>query len=354
MKRILALALILLIALGLFGCAKAPEEIAFENITESSVPENKKVMLCISQVDHPLHRIVQYGFIMKAKELNMIPYISGLEGHAYPYTENIEQYKKDIEQIDPDGIVFFTGDDSCYDLMKELKKQGKFVITTFFSHNFDTTKEFIDVTIPLNDSAIASVAAEYIVDKLEKQGITEGSIGESSHFSNLYNDKETGLNTTLYNDILRNTITKFKVLPPVTEGVSEEQSVPEIVEYINNNPDMVAAIGTSTASAMYWNEAINATGRTDIEIICIDVTPLNIEYTGKTIDALISRPLYESGEQSIITLSELFNNKVFNNTPENWTVELHPKVVCYSDKNNNDFAKELELLNNAQEYFVEE
>ena len=96
MKRLLALILILVLTISLFGCAKAPQENAPENIVENSESENKKVMLCISQADHPLHRIVQYGFIMKAKELNMIPYIAGLQGNAYTYTDNIEQYKKDI------------------------------------------------------------------------------------------------------------------------------------------------------------------------------------------------------------------------------------------------------------------
>ena len=83
MKKSLSILLAMLLILSLFGCAKAQES-EVEHLTEiEQVPEEIEepitVAVCMGSINHPVHRIVQTGFMLKAEELGMNGVISGLD-----------------------------------------------------------------------------------------------------------------------------------------------------------------------------------------------------------------------------------------------------------------------------------
>ena len=79
MKKFLSVICILALCLSLCACGKTepveskPEESISESVPESepeeSKTEKKTLALCMSAIEHPLHRLAQYGFIKTAEEL---------------------------------------------------------------------------------------------------------------------------------------------------------------------------------------------------------------------------------------------------------------------------------------------
>ena len=88
----------------------------------SSTPADPAAAVCMGAVGHPLHQIVQLGFLEKAEEL-------GYEGHVLGLEEGLmqEQYAcwlQGAREYDIAGAVCWVGEDSGYEFLKELHGMG--------------------------------------------------------------------------------------------------------------------------------------------------------------------------------------------------------------------------------------
>ncbi len=354
MKRIICLILCLILTLGIFGCAKEPDapESSVPEVSESSKQEEpsqvKTIACCMGSVSHPVHRIVQYGFCIKAQELGMNPIVSGLDEGLYQ--ELIDKWKSDVAEFNVAGIMLWTGDDSCYKMMKTLKEQGVYTVVPHFIHNYEDTKSFIDKNIAYSEKEYGTKMAEFILDKLNEAGITEGSIGVSqsgsSVASNLANDT--------FRQVMAETAPNFTILDTMPEGHLKDEVTSDIVNYIENYPDMVAAIGLTGNSALCWSEAKTNTGREDIIVIGRDCTEENINTVlNGGIDALVATPLYNEGAACATALYELVNGKVFNSSEDTWLEFIEAPIATLEGEGENSIQAYIDIYNSAQEYFKE-
>ncbi len=326
MKKVVSLISIILILFSLFGCANVPQESAPESVIESNVPEPEKepatVAVCMGSINHPVHRIVQTGFMLKAEELGMNGIISGLDS-GRPQ-EFIDKWSSDIYTNNASGALIFTADDSYYKMMKELKTKGIYTVVPHFVHDYGTAKAFIDKNISCLVTTYGAAAAEYILDELIESGITEGGIGITVNY-------DDGAGYQFKQTILKSG-TNFKVLDSWLEGAELTEATRKVTEYINRHPDIVAAFGTTGGSPKSWAAAMENTGRTDLIVVGMDYTELNMELVENgTISALVCQPLYEEAEACAQALYDLHNGAVFNTSEDTWFEELEAPIADIDD-----------------------
>ncbi len=327
MKRILALFLILIITIGLFGCAKAPEDVGTDvpdgPSTEQTEPEPEPitVAVCMGSINHPVHRIVQTGFMLKAEELGMNGVISGLDEGSIQ--ELIATWEGAVIN-GAKGVLVWTGDDSCYDMMKGMKQMGVYTVVPHFVHSYADTKDFIDKNMSSLAYTYGRNAADYIVNTLTEKGITSGSI---SITQNRDTDASPG-----FRERMAELDTSFIVLDSRFEGAMLAEATNIVTAIINEHPNLVGAFGTTGGSPQSWSAAMKATGRTDLIVVGMDFTELNMEVVENgTISALVCQPLYEEGEACAQALFDLNNGVVFNTSEDTWFEELEAPIADIDD-----------------------
>ena len=323
-KRIICLILCLILTLGIFGCAKdldAPESNNSEDYAQG------KVIACwMGSIYHPVHRVVQYGFCTKAEELGMIPIVSGLDEGSMQ--ELIDKWNSDIASNNAVGALIWTGDDSCYDMMKSMKTSGVYVTVPNFEHEYMETKDFIDKNIHSQDYETGRNAADFIINALYEKGIKNGSIGLSQ------NGPGITVNPLIdgFKERISEMKTDFTVLDRTFEGAEITEATNKVTRYINENPDMVAAFGTTGGSPQSWAAAMENTGRTDLIVVGMDYTSLNIELIENgPITAIVCRPLFDEGAACAQALYDLNNGAVFNTSEDTWFEELEAPIADIDD-----------------------
>ena len=196
MKKFLLLSLAVIMLLALFGCANNTPVVDDGSDTPQNatvdLAKGKTVACCMGSIYHPVHRVVQYGFCTKAQEqwklcsqvfnyfelaeeLGMNPVVSGLESGSMD--ELISQWETDIASNNAAGALIWTGDDSCYEMMKALKEKGVYFVVPHFVHSYEYSKTFIDKNIAALGRTYGASMADYLVEKLYEAGITEGPVG---------------------------------------------------------------------------------------------------------------------------------------------------------------------------------
>ena len=351
MKRLLTLFLALnFIFFAFASCAKAP--VAESSESQSAQPseavqpaEGKTVAICMGSVTHPIHRVIQYGFVTKAQELGMEPAISGLDDATQQ--ELIVEWEKAVEN-GVQGVAVWTGDDSCYDMMKDFKEQGVYCVVPHFEHDYETTKDFIDRNIAPLARSYCYAAADYIVEKLQEKGITEGTIVVWTNPSGV-----TPVAPGYFAERIEMLGVDYKV-ERCSDGVSLEETEQRCIDCINQTSDLVAVFGATGASPYGWNAAIKNTGRTDLIVVGMDYTEWNLGIMREgNIDALICQPFIPEAQASALALYDLFNGDSFSSSEETWFCEKECPIAYVGGEGEHDIEYYQNILDTVEAYFKE-
>ncbi len=327
MKRILPtlLAVVQVICL-LFGCGGTPlpeQTNAPEDM--QTAPERTAAAVCMGSVSHPAHRIVQLGFMEKAEELGYEGHILGLD--AGSMQELYDCWLEGAKEHDIAGAVCWVGDDSAYECLKELHGMGVKTVVPYFQHTYTATKDFIDVN-PCHDIGIsAQYAAEFIGQALRDRGVLSGSIGLTAF--------GTGVTSTMdlhmFIAYMQERYPEYVILDVRFEAMDPAYDREEILDYICQNPDMVASFGATGGSAQAWAAAKKAAGREDIVTVAYDYARVNLDtLSAGGVDALIAQPFYDSGARGMELIQELLCGHVYSISESLWRQHLDAPLI-YTD-----------------------
>ena len=345
---------ILLIAAELLavlcGCAgRVPETVqsappasvsAMENVEET-----RSAAVCMGSVSHPVHRIVQLGFMEKAEEL-------GYEGHILGLSEGSVQELYDCwlagaKEYDIAGAVCWVGDDSAYEFLKELHGMGVKTVVPHFAHDYKKTKNFIDVNAHSDMDTTLLDSGDYIVKCLREKAIYSGALGFSVNGPALSHEDVRN-----YMSYMESTYPEYRIAELEFEGAEQEEAADKITEYIENNADLVAAIGKTGGSAMAWSTAKERTGRDDIFTMGMDYTKQNLDLLNSgDIDALICQPIYEAGYVGMELIDALINGEVYNKTEEQWHYKLENRIISKNGQGQNGTAYYYDIYERSEARF---
>ena len=99
----------------------------------SSAPAGPAAAVCMGAVDHPVHRVVQLGFVEAADELGYNGQILGLDRGSWQ--ELSACWLQGAKEYDIAGAVCWVGDDSGYEFLKELHGMGVKIVVPHFPHS---------------------------------------------------------------------------------------------------------------------------------------------------------------------------------------------------------------------------
>ena len=320
MKRMTAVILLVIVLLLPIGCGDssgpvppcAPE-------ASPDVPVNQSAAVCMGSVSHPVHRIVQLGFMEKAEELGYEGHILGLDD-ALPQ-ELYDCWLAGAKEYDIAGAVCWVGDDSAYDFLKELHGMGVKTVVPHFAHDYMETKDFIDVNLYYDSNALAETVADYLGKKLRNAGIQSGGIGVTVGNLSVSHEKEEA-----FQQYMANRYPEFTILDIAEEGMDRPDH--SVANYIKDNPDIVAAFGTANTSVQAWAQAKEETGRGDIIVVGCEYI-LDSLYTLRSgkVDALVAIPLYEDGYTGMELIDHMLHGKNYSASESLWRYNLKPDLI---------------------------
>ena len=336
MKRMFVMALLVVELLCLlWGCksrmplnqcggSPAPEEMSSQNVSQSGSDggeEKPSAAVCMGAVSHPVHRIVQLGFMEAADDL-------GYDGHILGFDESSMQelfdcWLQGAEEHDIGGALCWVGDDSTYEFLKELHGMDVKIVVPHFPHSYAETKDFIDVNIchDLNETTIK--AADYIGQTLRANGITSGSIGVSANGPAIIHE-----DISVFREYMGAHYPEYTVLGTVFEGAETLEAQNKVDAYIRDNPDMVAGYSKTGGGTVAWAAAKELNGREDILAVGYDYTKKNLDVVSEGgAVALIAQPLYDEGYTGLELIDEMLHGKAFNASESLWYQKLDAPLV---------------------------
>ena len=322
MKRIV---FVVLVAAELFvllcacsGAQEAPAPPAAEP-PASSAEEMPSAAICMGSIRHPIHRVVQLGFMEAADEL-------GYEGHILGLAESgmqelLDCWLQGAREYDIAGAVCWVGDDSAYEFLKELHGMGVKTVVPHFPFSYEDAKEFVDVNVHADKSAMVEHAAEFICLKLRENNINSGVIGVSA---GMHDDTDL-----LFKQYIMSHYPEYTVAETIMLGAEKLEARKKATENLQKYPDMVAVFGTTDNSAPAWVAAKKATGRSDLIVVGFGQwTSLQLLADGD-IDAFMTQPWYEDGYTGLTLLDTLLCGEIYNTSEELWRKPILQNALVY-------------------------
>ncbi len=340
MKRtlIFVLAALFLCAFA-FGFA-ADEEIAGDVVEGVEINQaDYPVAICMPVMNHPVHRIVQLGFLQKAAELGYTDaQVIGTEG-----SDLSEQYAaaEAFAAEGGKGLLMWAGDSSAYETMANIAAQGVVIGIPHFNHAQEdgTYPEGLVFNMACDPVLYGQQSADLMAETLDGK---EGSIALTQNTKNITENAALDSFTAQWQKLADEgtyDLSKITLLEPELEGGVIDSATAVNLAILQSNPDVIGAFGTTGNSPVTWADAASKAGKADgeIAIIGMDATAGNLDYLeqGKVL-ALVAQPLYDEAAMTMEYLDVVFRG---GEVPI-WT-DLEAPIVTVdgTDKNGIEFHR---------------
>ncbi|PWM38494.1 MAG: hypothetical protein DBX46_01760 [Clostridiales bacterium] len=328
--------------------ADAPE--GFVKGTEEINPADYPVSICMDTYNHPVHRTVQLGFLKKAEELGYTEaQVTGTDlGDSAAAWENGLQWAKSGGK----GLLLWAGDESCYEVLKQIADTGCIVGIPHFNHiDNDTNKGTLPEGLSFNMACSPVLYGTQVATVLaEKCDGKEGAVQITLNTHNLTEDAaDEAFRAQWEKEAANYDLSKVTILPTELEGGDLVEATSIIQGLINAHPEIIAAFGTTGNSPQSWSAAAENSGKKvgEIAIVGMDATEGNLAALeeGKVV-AIVAQPLYEEAAKTMEYLDNLFRG---GKVPA-WT-DLEAPIVTVDGEGVNGPAHHKGLAAEVTEYF---
>lgn len=348
MKKVLTIVLALAMVLSFAACTQSPTT---EPSTEASAPAEESsaapetsdaapaefdpasvdVAICMGVYNHPVHRIVQLGFLKAAQELGYTnAKVIGTEGG-----DQAEVYAaaEAFAAEGGDAIMLWAGDSGCFETVASLGEQGLYVGIAHFNLKLEdgSMTEGLSFNMACDPVLYGKQSAELMASKLDGK---TGSVALTQNTKNVTENSAIESFVATW-ETLKGTyaLDGITLLPAELEGAVVEEATAINLAIIQSNPDIIGAFGTTGNSPLTWSGAATKAGKADGEIVIIgmDATAGNLEAlkAGK-VAALVAQPLYQEAYKTMEYFDMLFRGET---VPE-WT-DLEAPIVTVDGADEN-------------------
>ena len=295
MKKILALVLMMMLVL-------APMALA-----EDFNPADHPVAICMGSMNHPVHRIVQLGFLQAAEALGYTDAkVIGTESG-----DNSEQFAAARAFADEggEGMLLWAGDSSCYEVLSYCADAGMIVGIPHFNHAQEdgSYPEGLAFNMACDPVLYGKQVADLMAEKLSGK---EGSVALTQNTKNVTENAANDSFRAEWEAQAANfDLSKITLLDTELEGADVEPATEINLSIIQAHPDLIGAFGTTGNSPVTWADAATKAGKADGELVLVgmDATEGNLDYleAGK-VAAIVAQPLYAEAYKTMEYLDILF------------------------------------------------
>lgn len=364
MKKIVSIVLALLLVFSIVGCSKKDEtpdgsaKPAKESTSSTTPDESQKeiedfdpskysVAICMPVMNHPVHRIVQLGFLKAAKELGYNnAKVIGTEGG-----DNAEAYAaaEAFAAEGGKGLLLWAGDSSAFETLASVASQGVVVGVPHFDLKQEDGNypEGLAFNMACDPVLYGKQVAELMADKLSGKS---GSVALTQNTKNITENAASASFVKTWESLKDSkNLGNIKVLPVELEGAQVDSATAVNLGIIQAHPDIIGAFGTTGNSPITWADAAFKAGYKDGEIVIVgmDATEGNLDYlqAGK-VAALVAQPLYQEAYKTMEYLDKVFRG---GEVPL-WT-DLEAPIVTLDGEGENGIDYHRGIANEVSTFF---
>ena len=335
MKKILSLVLMMLLVL-------APMAMA-----EDFDPADYPVAIAMDSMNHPVHRIVQLGFLKAAEALGYTDaQVIGTEGGD---TSEVFAAAEAFAAEGGAGLLLWAGDSGCYETVASVASQGVVVGIPHFNHAQEdgTYPEGLAFNMACDPVLYGKQVAELMAEKLSGKA---GSVALTQNTKNVTENAATDSFVATWESLAGTyDLDEIKILPVELEGGVVDSATAINLGIIQANPDIIGAFGTTGNSPITWADAATKAGYADGDLVLVgmDATEGNLDYleAGK-VAAIVAQPLYAEAYKTMEYLDVIFQG---GEVPM-WT-DLVAPVVTVDGEGENGLAYHRDIAAQVSEFF---
>jgi len=278
--------------------APASSEAAPASSAAAFNPADYPLAMAIGVKNHPVHRIVELGFLKAAQELGYTAEVIGTEGTDWNevYAACDAAAAQGVK-----GIMLWAGDDTAFPTLKKMKAANVAVGIAHFK--FDPWPEGLTFGLACDAAAYGKACADFIAERIK------GKKGSVAVTQNTKNNTENAAADAFNARMKELALPDVKVLPVELEGSDINAATNINAAIIQKNPDLIAAFGTTGNSPVTWSDAAAKAGKKagEIVIVGMDYTEANLaKIASGECAAIIAQPLYDEAYQTAKLLDQYF------------------------------------------------
>jgi ribose transport system substrate-binding protein len=256
----------------------------------AAVAAEKAILWVQPMRDHPVHRLMQAGFLAKCKELGyQCEVVGNPSATNYDAPASIPLAEAAMARTQFGAAAIYGPGPELYPYIGKLAQQGIPVVTWHVlpkQGDVPGLKAATGEDIPQAGAA----AADSMGAKLGGKGVVALTQGSYNATENVMADSFRAEMKAKYPDI--------KILDTQLEGFEPSAAEAKAVGILQGNADVVGAFSTTGNGIQTWSGAARKAGR-DVVIIGMDYIRQNLDIIkAGNAYGLVAQPLYEEGAKT--------------------------------------------------------
>ena len=240
--------------------------------------------------NHPVHRIMQAGFLAECKKLGAHCEIVGNPSATQwdvPSSLSLAAAAMAREHFNAVGV--YAGDPALYPFIKKLNKQHLPVVSWHFPLKKGTVPGLTAIT-GCKPDVYARQVAIVMGKEMGGKGTVALTQGGFNPTENLVSKTFTATMKAKYPNI--------KVLKPQLEDFEPSKAIAKAVGILQANPDVTAAFSTTGNGPETWSGAERQAGK-KLTIISMDYVRQNLDLVKSgAVYAIVAQPLFQEGAKT--------------------------------------------------------
>jgi ribose transport system substrate-binding protein len=267
--------LLILSALALLGsCGRSPGE-----------PAGTALLWVQPMRDHPVHKLMQAGFMNRCKELGIhCDVVGNPSATAFDVAATLPLADAALARRQYASVMVYAVDPSLNPFVARLTRDG-YPVTIV--HLLPAPGD-----IPGLKAAVGQDIRRTAADAAVAMGERLGGRGEVAVTQGSYNRTENEM-AQVFSATLKERYPQITVLPPQLEGFEPTTAKAKAVAILQGNGRITGAFSTTGAGAETWANANRTAGR-EVTIIAMCATRQNLDLMKSgAVYAVAAQPLYE-------------------------------------------------------------
>ncbi len=270
-------------------------------LPEASLAAGKNVLWVQPMRDHPVHRLMQAGFLEKCKELgNTCEVVGNPSSTNYDVSASIPLAEAAMARTKFDAIAVYGPGPEIFPFIGKLGKEG-FPVVTWHVLPPEGSVAGLKAAVGEDIPSAGQSAAISMGEKLGGKGVIALTQGSSNDTENVMADS--------FRKTMAERFPEVKILDTQMEGFEPSAAEAKAVALLQGNPDVVAAFSTTGNGAQTWSGASRKADR-PLVIIGMDYIRQNLDLVKSgAVYGVVAQPLYEESAKTAELANELAEGK---------------------------------------------
>ncbi|BCP51963.1 hypothetical protein K32_05800 [Kaistia sp. 32K] len=274
---------------------------ALAGFGQAASAAGKNVLWVQPMRDHPVHRLMQAGFLEKCKELgNTCEVVGNPSATNYDVSASIPLAEAAMARTKFDAIAVYGPGPEIFPFIGKLGKEG-FPVVTWHVLPPEGSVPGLKAAVGEDIPSAGQSAAIAMGEKLGGKGVIALTQGSSNDTENVMADSFRKTMAERFPDI--------RILETQMEGFEPSAAEAKAVALLQGNPDVTAAFSTTGNGAQTWSGAARKADR-PLVIIGMDYIRQNLDLVRSgAAYGVVAQPLYEESARTAELANDLAEGK---------------------------------------------